>query len=121
MLTIRREQMRLLASEASRAILIEHACTAHAAAVAARGREALEETATAVIRLCERYGLRTNADAVRMMDLALVFGADWQRPELRWLDEGLRDSAVAEPGLRLRKVWRRALRRLARETVCPSS
>ena len=46
----------------------------------------------------------------------MIFGADWQRPETAWLDAVLRDPAIADPRLRVRKAWRTALRRLARET-----
>jgi hypothetical protein len=49
------------------------------------------------------------------MDLAMIFGADWGLPETAWLDQGMRDPTLAEPSLRLRKLWRRALRRLSRE------
>ena len=121
MLTIRPEQMWALSSNASRSILLEHAKTAHAAAANSMGQRALEATATAAVALCIRYRMESTADQLRIMDLAMVFGPDWQLPHLQWLDEGMRNTAITDPGLRLRKVWRQALRRIARETEWPSS
>lgn len=118
LMVIRPEQMRILASQASRSMLTAHAISAHDAA--AMGPAALAERVSAVIRLCEEYGVETTADQMKIMDLSLVFGADWRSPDCQWLDEGMRDPKVPDPSLRVGRLWRRALRRLAREASCPS-
>ena len=116
MLVIRHDQMRALSIKASRTTLIEHARSVHAEAAAALGDPGLGALVTRVVEMCSEYGLESTADQVRLLDLAVVFGADWQLPELRWLDEGMRDPRMPDPTLRVRRAWRRALRHLARRT-----
>lgn len=115
MLTIRPAQMNVLNAVASRKLLADRARAAHAAAAAALGDEGLRLAVDEVVRRCGEYGVETIGDRLRLMDLAMTFGADWQRAELARLDPILRDAAaVPDAALRVRKAWRAALRRLAR-------
>ena len=118
LLVIRPEQMRIMAANAMRSMLTEHAISAHDAA--AMDPAALEERVSAVVRLCDEYGVERTADQLKIMDLSLVFGADWRSPDCQWLAEGMRDPSVRDPSVRVGRLWRRALRRLSREASCPS-
>ncbi|MBK8694217.1 MAG: hypothetical protein IPN17_18510 [Deltaproteobacteria bacterium] len=116
MLKIRNSQLASLNALVSARLLLAHAQSAHADAAAALGAAKLRSAIDEVVRRCGEYGVAETADQLRLMDLAMIFGADWQRPETAWLDAVLRDPAIADPRLRVRKAWRTALRRLARET-----
>ena len=117
-MTIRPEQLNALAMTSNRGLLTEHAWANHAAAAGVLGNAALRRTVDAVITRCIQYRLERTSDYLRVMDLVMVFGADWEDKELQWMDEGMRDTRIADPGLRLKKLWRQALRRLAAEAEC---
>jgi len=115
MLKIRAAQLYTLNAVVSPKLLLNHALTAHAGAAAALGAVKLKAAVAEVVRRCGEYGVDQTDDHLRLMDLAMIFGADWQRPETAWLDQGMRDATIPNATLRVRKVWRAALRRLARE------
>lgn len=113
LLTIRDAQIAILSAETSRRLLAAHAREAHRGAAAALGATRLKQTVDAVVDRCGLYGVTTTREQLRLMDLAMTFGADWQRDDTAWLDEILRDRAEPDARLRVRKAWRAALRRLA--------
>jgi len=115
MLTIRAAQVHALTAVVSPGLLLDHAQAAHSDAAAALGAAKLKAVGAEVVRRCGEYGVEQTDDQLRLMDLAMIFGADWQGPDAAWLDHGMRDATVPNAALRVRKVWRAALRRLARE------
>lgn len=113
MVTIRSEQMRILAATCNRAVLLRHAEQYHPEIVRNMDRAALETVLDQVVAGILRYRLATQSDFSRLLDLSLLFGTDWERPDLHWLNEGMNDVSAGSPAARLAKLSRRALRRLA--------
>lgn len=114
MLTIRTAQFPPLTRPLRHAALVRQALGAHAARAAALGPAALDDLAEVVLQRCVEHRIEDPADQRRVMDLAMVFGVDWQQPGLAWIAQGLADPQLADPTLRVRRLWRRALRHLAR-------
>lgn len=114
MLTIRHAQLPALTRPLRQAALVRQARAAHAARAAALGPAALEAVADVVLQRCIDHRVEDLTDQLRMMDLAMAFGADWQQPDLAWIAQGLADPQMPDPTLRVRRLWRRALRQLAR-------
>ncbi len=115
MLKIRTAQIHTLSAVVSHKLLLTHAETVHAGAASALGAVKLKAAVAEVVRRCGEYGVGQTDDQLRLMDLAMIFGADWQRPDVAWIDQGMRDPTITNATLRVRKVWRAALRRLDRE------
>ncbi len=113
LLKVRDAQKAVLGADSSRALLVAHARAAHAEAVKALGDAQLKRVVDEVVRRCVEYGVATTREQLRLMDLALVFGLDWQSAETSWLDAILSDRREPDATIRVRKAWRTALRRLA--------
>lgn len=95
------------------ASLIAHARECHPAETDALG-DGLEAFLQTVVERGEDYHIISVRDLSRYLSLVLVFGIDWQTPELRWMHDALIGPANGAPE-RLRKLFNRAVDRLAAE------
>lgn len=73
----------------------------------------LEELVAQAQARAESYGLTSDADRARFLNLAAVFGWDFdQDPERGWMQAMLTDPAVSSPSERLRLLAAACVRRL---------
>jgi hypothetical protein len=115
MLIIRETQMRAFALASRLARLrpyVEYVLEYHPDRAAAIGEAELPAYVKAALtRACE-YGLGTNREIFRFLDLTVLFGPDWAREDLKWMHESLTDASISDPSRRLDRLCRRALFRL---------
>ena len=116
MLTLRTEQMRLLAEPL--AADFERALARHIAShfpdVAQRGE--LSGFVRQACRKAATYGLSGSRDVVRFVNLCAAFGIDFdERPANTWMRDILLDATVSSPSERLRVLTATCLHRAAVE------
>ncbi|HLT38378.1 MAG TPA: hypothetical protein VK034_18960 [Enhygromyxa sp.] len=111
LLSIRSSQLGILATDLHRrnpAPFLSHARRHHPERCAALGEVELLAVVDAAIVRGGGYGLTSQRDLCRFLDIVLVIGDDPQR-EFDWLDEVLSNPATTDPGLRLDRARRRLL------------
>lgn len=83
------------------------------AATAALDDIQLLESVTQTRLRAESYGLASDADLARFLNLAVVFGWDFDHdPERTWMRRMLTDPTISSPSERLRLLTAAAIRRL---------
>lgn len=111
MLSIRSSQLRSLETDLHRrnpAPFVSHARAHHPERCAALNEAELLALVRAAIVRGGGYGLTSQRDLCRFLDIVLVIDADPQG-DYGWLDEVLSDPATPDPGLRLDRARRRLL------------
>jgi len=115
-LRIRPEQIRALRRDADEDLeprLLDHLRRRHPEATALRGPEPLAAFVHHQLERAAGYGLASERDRARFVELALVFGDAFDADEaLAWAGPTLRDSSLA-PDDRMALVWLDAQEHLA--------
>ena len=91
---------------------IDHVRECHPEAVKAIGEPRLPAHVSAALNKAFEYGIETTPDYFRFLDLAVVFGVDWTKDDLKWMDEEMSDQSVPEPSARLDKLFLHAMYKL---------
>lgn len=80
-----------------------------------RSQQEIEAIIRRGIRLGRTYGVREEWAWLKLIDLLVVFGADFEsRPDFGWVRDILRDRRVGSPERRVRLLMREALAHLRR-------
>lgn len=105
MLVIRDEQLARLAEEGRRrfiAAMVAHLRRHFHGELWAVGDEELAARAAQACDRAAAYGIRSERDVCRFLNLAAKFGWDFDRsPETSWMRAMLTDTSITSPGLRL--------------------
>ena len=113
MLQIRQEQLATI-THAGRerfvARMASHVRLYFASAVESLDDQALHGLVERTASRARDYGLASEQDVCRFLNLCAVYGWDFdEQPDNRWMRELLTDAAVTDPGQRLRRLVDRCL------------
>ncbi|HEV7919198.1 MAG TPA: hypothetical protein VGR02_00260 [Thermoanaerobaculia bacterium] len=116
MITLRAEQVQVIASAKEEAFLTQLACEVrkHFPALTAKlDGPALRTKITAALERAKAAGVTSERDCVRLVNVAAAL--EWRLEDHPWLDAQLADPAVDDVSERVRLVVARALRDKQRE------
>jgi hypothetical protein len=114
-LTIREEQMSVFVAERREAFvtqMMQHMREHFPDRTGAHQDDALSDQIRGAIERAKSYGLQSEKDLCRFLNLCGAYGWDFDsQPANEWMQQMLRDDAVSDPGERLRLVMHECKRR----------
>ena len=121
MLTIRKAQMQALGRAAMQEFekdMLQHLRQFFPDECAALGSKALREHTRHAIARAKEYGLTSERDLCKYLNLTMIYGRDFDTdPELEWMRDFLIDPDVSDPSERMRRLYAESLHRLEPEAV----
>ena len=120
MLTVRKEQVRALGRAMMQEFekdMLRHLQQFFPDESSAMGNRALRELIRHAIARAKDYGLTSERDLCKYLNLAMVYGGDFDTdPELEWMRGFLADPDVPDPSERMSRLYAESLHRLEPET-----
>jgi hypothetical protein len=121
MLTIRKEQVQALGRVAIQEFeknMLRHLKQFFGDESAAMGDEALREHIRHAISRAKQYGLTSERDLCKYLNLTMVYGGDFDtHPELEWMRDFLTDPEVPDPSERMSRLYAETLYRFEPEAI----
>ncbi len=119
MLTIRKEQIQAFSRVAMKEFekdMLQHLEQFFPDECATLGGKALREYIQNAIVRAKEYGLTSERDLCKYLNLTMVYGRDFDTdPELEWMRDFLTDPDVLDPGERMSRLYAESLHRLEPE------
>jgi hypothetical protein len=111
-LIIRAAQMKVLDLAARLSNLqpyVDHVRQCHPEAAEKIGEVDLPAYLASALTRAFDYGIETTPDYFRFLDLAVLFGLDWSREDLKWMPECLSDQSLPNASARMDKLYLTAM------------